>query len=535
MVRRFRALGLLLLLVCTAKVCLLKIVCGDALAKMAQAEQVRRRGVSAPRGSICDRKGEILAISTDGRRCYPLGPLALSVLGALDPEQGRLCGVELEYDAWLREEQGWETRLVDSRSKTHFHPDMTSRSAQAGATIYLTIDADLQVILEDELWTAIQEHRARGGTAIVLERKTGEILAMASFPGWDCGLQPLREEEILQVPDSSRAEPVDCIREALRNARGPISETVLRNRAISDVYEPGSVFKIVTLAAALETNTFSPTDRIFGENGAYRVDAHRTIHEAEGHRFGWLTLREAFAHSSNICMVKVAREVGSQRFYETARSFGFGVFTGVDLPAEDRGLLLDPRRWLPIHFANLAFGQGILVNPLQVVCAYAAVANGGQLLRPQVVERIVDENGTTLKRCAPDTVRRVVSQRTAQVMTDLLVGVVEEGTGRGARIAGLPIAGKTGTAQKVDPHTHGYAPGKTVASFVGFLPASEPSLVIMVVVDEPAGGLTGGVVCAPVFRRVVEKILAVPNGPLADWRPLPDAQSSVPGKARSNT
>jgi len=432
----------------------------------------------------------------------------------MEPDRGRVCGFELHYDDALRGEPGWETRLRDSRSRTHPDPERKCKSAQAGANIVLTLDADVQVILEEELWSAIREHRAGGGVALAMEPRTGRIVGMTSLPSWDSGLSAILASEEQGTGTQSWDQPGPKDGKA---STVPLVETppscLLRNRAISDLYEPGSVFKLVALAAALEDGVINPEDRLCGENGSIRIQDH-TIGEAEGHRFGWLSLREAIVKSSNICMIKVAAQVGKRRFYEMARNFGFGLYTGIDLPAEERGVLLDPRIWSPLHFANLAFGQGVLVSPLQITCAYAAVANHGFLMRPQVVEQIVAENGEMLREFTPDTVRSVVSTCTAQIMTEIFQGVVEEGTAKAARIEGVPIAGKTGTAQKVSEGSRGYAAGKTVATFVGFLPATDPALVLTVVIDDPAGGLTGGAVCAPVFRRIVEKIRAIPHGSL---------------------
>jgi cell division protein FtsI (penicillin-binding protein 3) len=340
--------------------------------------------------------------------------------------------------------------------------------------VELTIDASLQEVAEAELERVVDEFDADAGTAVVLSPKTGEVLAMATAPTFDPG-----------------------------NFRGAAAGQ-WRNRAITDVYEPGSTFKAILAAAALEAGVVTPERILDCERGAYRI-GKRVIHDHDP--YGALTFSDVIAKSSNIGSAKVAGLLGAERFAAAIRDFGFGQTTGIDLPAETAGLVLPARRWRPIHLATNAFGQGIAVTPLQLARAFAALANGGFLMRPYVVRRVVEESGRVRHVGRPHIERRVVSTETAGQVTEMLRRVVEAGTGKAARIDGVAVAGKTGTAQKIEAGSGRYHPRDRMASFVGYLPADDPEVVILVVVDSPKKAKYGGIVAAPAFRRIAEYAL----------------------------
>ncbi len=346
------------------------------------------------------------------------------------------------------------------------------------ATLELTIDARLQAMVERELALGVQKARAEAGTAILLDPHSGAVLALANVPTYD------------------------------PNAPGLADPTRRRNRSVTDPVEPGSTFKAFTFAAALEEGAVSIDDVIDCENGAYRV-GRRTVHDH--HRYELLRIPEILQFSSNIGTLKIARALGRDRLSEYLRGFGFGRPTAIDLPHESAGIMRPHDRWADIDFANISFGQGIGVTPIQLAAAFGAIANGGVLYQPYVLQRAVDAGGNVLldwdrteRRAAS---RRVVGRETAFAVSDMLELVVTEGTGKNGAIAGVRVAGKTGTAQKVDPETKRYA-DQRLASFIGFAPADDPALVTVVLIDNPQGIKYGGVVAAPVFREITERALA---------------------------
>jgi len=417
------------------------------------------------------------------RRVYPMGKVAGQVLGYTDVDGKGIEGAELAFDGYLRGRPGWALRRRDGRGGW-IPEDLPMRPPRDGANVVLTLDVEVQAILEEELKAAVERHRARSGMGIVMVPRTGEVLALASVPGFD------------------------------PNRPGDYPMWTRKNRVITDIYEPGSTFKIVTAAAALEEKVISPEDSVFCEEGAFMVSGRRF---RDAHPYGWLTFREVVELSSNIGTIKVAERLGKDVIYRYARTFGFGAETGIDLPGEVKGILRPPSAWSGRSLASIAVGQEVSVTAIQMACAYAAVANGGMLMRPQIVLEVKGAGGKVLKMMKPEPVRRVVSEETARKLVEFLEGVVERGTGREARIPGVRVAGKTGTAQRPLEGGGGYAPGEFVASFVGFLPAEDPELLCLVVVDTPReGGHYGGQVAAPVFRRVVERVLSLPGHPFSE-------------------
>ena len=427
------------------------------------------------------------------RRVYPHGSLAAHVLGFVGTDAQGLAGLELRFD---REIRGQAVRIAvdrDARGRDFLRTALTEAPTQ-GNRIQLTLDAGIQAIAERELAAGVANARAAAGAAIVLDPETGEILALANYPTFN----PNKRSEW----------------------GNPNQKQRIRNRTLSDPYEPGSTFKAILAASALEEGVVKPTERLFCENGAWKVGKW-TVHDSHPH--GWLSFAEVIQYSSNICAAKVGDRLGRERYHNWLKKFGFGQRTGVELPDESPGILRDGKAWARIELATNSFGQGISVTPVQMVAAYAAIANGGRLMRPFVVRRITAPNGDIMLDHEPEVVRQLLSPRAAKTTTDLLRRVVEEkgGTGGRARLDEFTVAGKTGTAQKVDPRTRAYS-SKRIGSFVGFVPADQPRAVILVLIDEPATSSYGGIVAAPVFRNIAEGVMQA-------MRVAPEREAPAPG------
>lgn len=405
------------------------------------------------------------------RRYYPRGALAGQVLGFAGVDSQGLEGVELAYDRFLRGTSESLSVERDARGRSMITEGVWQPLPRQGARVELTIDTALQQVAETELTAAVTAQQAAAGIATVMDPSTGEILALASVPRFD--------------PNAVTADAADR----------------WRNRLIADSYEPGSTFKGILAAAAIEAGTVRAEDRIFCENGEYQV-GQRVIHDHEP--YGWLTFADIIKHSSNIGAGKIGERLGAERFGNAIQAFGFGRATGIDLPGEVAGIVRPIKRWARVNLVTTSFGQGISVTPMQLLRAYAALANGGRLMQPYVVRRVTAADGTVLHEGTPHVVGQPISSQTAALMTTLLRGVVEGGTGTQARVDGLPVAGKTGTAQKVDLHTGRYSAHKRISSFIGFVPADAPRFVILVVIDSPKTETYGGRVAAPVFRRIAE-------------------------------
>lgn len=407
----------------------------------------------------------------ENKRFYPEGALASHILGFTGVDNRGLEGMELKYDSILRGEEGYWVTTRDARGE--LIPTLGEKflPPKNGLSLVLTLDKIIQYIVEKEVEKGYRETEAVGVTAIVMDPSTGGILAMANRPTFD--------------PNNFQNYPT----------------STFKNRAISEIYEPGSTFKIITAAAALEEKVFSPEDKIFCENGTFRLAGH-TIHDV--HPYGLLTFAETVQFSSNIGLTKVGIKLGEKKLYRYISSFGFGRKTGIDLPGEEAGILRPLSQWSKISLGAIPYGQEIGVTPLQLICAISAVANGGLLMKPYLVKEIINEKGRVIRRIKPQPVRQVISPNTAQILARIMERVVERGTGLNAAIKGYKIAGKTGTAQKFI-RGEGYSPTKFVASFVGFAPADNPRVAVLVVVDEPQGSHYGGTVAAPIFRRIVRQ------------------------------
>jgi cell division protein FtsI (penicillin-binding protein 3) len=405
---------------------------------------------------------------TEPKRYYPGDRLASQVLGFTNVDGQGIAGVELQYDEILRGRAGQMTLEQDPSGRALPQAKFTETSASRGHSLFLTIDKQLQYFTELTLAQAVDQYKALNGTAVVMRPSTGEILAMATAPDFD--------------PNDPSAEP----------------DQNLRNMAVTDMYEPGSVFKLVTAAGALESKVVTPHS-VFQVPPTLAV-ADRIIHDAESHGTLDMSVEDIIIHSSNIGTVKIGMELGQDRLDSYMREFGFGAKTGLDFPGESPGIVIDKDDWSGSSIGTIPIGQGVAATPLQLTAAFAAIANDGTWVEPKLLHSTLDDEGKAHRSPTP-AAHRVVSHKTARQMVDILEGVVEEGTGLEAAIPGYRVAGKTGTAQKVLP-TGGYG-GGYVASFAGFAPASRPAVVVLVKLDRPTP-IWGGVTAAPTFRKITE-------------------------------
>lgn len=422
----------------------------------------------------------------ESRRFYPNSEVASHVIGftGLDP-QG-LEGIELKYNTEILGNTGYLVTERDALGRDIALMDKVVQKSSKGYNITLTLDKNIQYVAEKELAKAVAESRAAGGMALVMDPQTGKVLAMASYPNFN--------------PNAFRG----------------YSHDALRNRVIADTFEPGSTMKVFLIASAMDARIVGPNDTFNCENGNYAIGG-RVIHDT--HKYGNLRVSEILKYSSNIGSAKIGSRLGAERLLASLKNYGFGEKTGIDLPGEVSGYLRDRSRWYPIDLATISFGQGLSISSLQLVTALSAIANGGLLMKPYLVEKITDDAGTVIRQFAPVVRRRVNSAQTSQTMTKMMESVTSEGgTGLNAVVDGYLVAGKTGTAQKVDPMTKCYSATKRTASFVGFVPADRPRLTILVLIDEPKTSSYGGVVAAPAFREIAHQSLCYlkvpPNIPL---------------------
>ena len=428
---------------------------------------------------------EGLTVEGEGRRYYPRRELAASLLGFVSPDGDGKDGLELSQNAELEGHLEQLRGLRDRSGRLLFADGIQDEQALAGHDIHLTIDQGIQFVAERALRNTARTFEAAAGSVVVVDPRTGEILALASFPGYNPN-------------DYSESDP---------EAR--------RERALSERFEPGSTMKMFTVAAGLAAGTITPTQQLYCEKGMMPLDnvIIRDTHPSE-----WLTISQVLAVSSNICAAKIALGMGGEKLYEAFRKFGFGQPTEVPLPGESSGVLRPQGRpWVQVETASAAFGQGISVTALQLAMGAAAIANGGELMEPILVKRVSTATGEVVREAVPKVRRRAVPKAAAKTVAEMLVAVTEgDGTGVQAAIDGYQVAGKTATAQKADPRTGLYSVDKFIASFVGFVPAKDPVVAIVVVIDEPMVEHAGGSVAAPVFREVASMALKyrglVPQG-----------------------
>jgi cell division protein FtsI/penicillin-binding protein 2 len=418
-------------------------------------------------GKLKDRGLTGLFFTSEERRAYPQGRIASQVLGYAGTDNRGLAGLELEFDKQLSGLPGHERYIRDPSGRSI--DVVESKPARDGSDVVLTIDHTIQSYAESVLQRTVTNWGALDGSAIVLDPRNGEILAMAVVPGFDA------------------------------NKYGLVPRDMQRNRAVTDTYEPGSTFKVVAIAAALSTGVVSPHTSFLLP---YEIEvADRKIHDSHERGTERMTVAQILSRSSNVGTITVAELVGQSRLARWIDRFGFGRKTGIDYPGETRGIVLPVEKWSGSTIGNVPIGQGIAVTPIQMAAAYGAVANGGVWVRPHLVKRI----GT--RPVAPAPRRRIVGKAVASQVMAMMQDVVNEagGTGALARLDGYSVAGKTGTASK--PEQGGYSDSRYVASFVGVVPASSPRLVVLVSVDEPHGAIWGGVVAAPAFQEIARYAL----------------------------
>jgi cell division protein FtsI (penicillin-binding protein 3) len=411
----------------------------------------------------------------ENQRFYPKRDLAAALLGYVDIDEKGLGGIEYQLNDRIRSKSGRMLILTDARNRWYESADKTP---EAGSSVVLTIDENIQFIVEKELATAIEETHAKAGTVLVEDPSNGEILAMASWPKFN--------------PNAPAGSPAEA----------------RMNRAVGALYEPGSVFKIVTLSAAIDHGITTPDEIVDCQMGAIYIAGHRIRdHKA----YGLLTVSQILAHSSDVGAIKIGLRLGAPKFYDYIRAYGFGEPTGIDLPGENRGLLRRVENWTPVSVGSISMGQEVGVTPLQMINAVSAIANGGLLYRPHVVLAL--RRGSEEEPEPQPAPRRVVRETTAAAMRAMLEGVVLNGTGTKAQLDGYTSAGKTGTAQKIDPATGRYSATQLIASFVGLAPINNPAVTILVQLDSPVGLHEGGSVAAPVFKRIAEQVLPYLNVP----------------------
>ena len=441
----------------------------------------------------------------DASRIYPNGSMLCHVIGFTDFEHHGIQGVEASMDEYLRGQDGYRYVERDRAGQEIVPYRGQERAPRDGYQIHLSIDLALQNIVENEIDAAMKEYSPQKATIILMRPQTGEILAMANRPNFDLNLR-------------SEAKPEE-----------------MKNRAIIDMMEPGSTFKIVAAATALNEHKFAPDSTLFCENGLWNYGG-ADLHD---HRaFGYLSVRDILIKSSNIGAAKLALGVGEEKFYEYIRRFGFGERTGIELPGEINGVIRPPRLWSKISITRIPMGHEIGVTPLQMTVAMATIANRGKLIMPRIVKSVTAADGKLVSSLSPVVLRQVISPETAAQIGDALRGVVSDrGTAAAAAVPGFTIAGKTGTAQKVALNG-GYEKGKYVVSFVGYLPADHPEFVGLVVLDDAHTSKPelnyGGLVAGPIFSRVAEKAARYldlePHEEIRKAIPLEPVQRNIPGE-----
>ncbi len=419
----------------------------------------------------------------DPTRVYYYKDLASYVLGYVGSDYHGVDGVSKYYDNVLSGQDGSMVVLRDAVGDMITVEEKETKPAVPGISLVLTIDKNYQQILEEELNEGVKKYGGKSAAGIIMDPNNGEILALANSGGFN------------------------------PNKYWSYSDTARRDRAITDTYEPGSTFKSFSMAALLDKNLVNENDEVFAENGKYKFE---NVFITDAHKSGWLSARQVIEESSNIGMSKLTQKIDDDTFYKYLRAFGFGNYTSIDLPGEVSGMLRKPNVWTPVSKAFLSFGYGLSVTPIQIATAYCALVNGGILYQPQVVKKEIKRDGTIVEQDNPIQVRRVISAATSARIRQLLIDVVKEGTGTEASLENITIGGKTGTSQKlIDGH---YSKEFYNSSFVGFFPAENPKIVCLILVNSPTVGRYGGLVAAPIFKNVAERIISMNPGNFENYQ-----------------
>ena len=446
-----------------------KFVYLDRKVPALQAEKILRRDLAG------------VYSTANFKRFYPQGNITGSFTGFTNIDNEGIEGLEYRYDTFLAGVPGRRIVKTDARGNRKVDFNYPVQNPKSGNTIITTVDLDIQTIVVEELSKAVNEYKALSGTAIMMDPLTGAVLAMVTLPTFDS--------------NNPQSSPVH----------------LRKNRSINDTFEPGSIFKLVTAAAALEMKIISPEYEIYCENGILLL-GNRVFRDSKPH--GMMTFYDIIVKSSNIGTYKIAKMVGEKSIYKFARNFGFGSKSGIDLNGESSGLLRPVNQWTSHSLASIAIGQEMTVNAMQMVSAYAVVANGGTLMKPFIVKSIVSPEGKILEEFGPEKIRRVISKQTAETLTAFFRGVVDSGTAVAAQIPGSSLAGKTGTAQKFDPEIKAYSETDYISSFVSFYPAEDPKIVGIVILDSPKGVYYGGHVAGPVMKKILTRITYKPGNTL---------------------
>ena len=412
---------------------------------------------------------------SEQKRFYPKRELAANVIGFVGTDDYGLAGIEQTYQEKLKGVVYSQPIEQDGRGRNIQSLARLSRSNLGNYDLMLTLDEVIQFTTEYYLKKQVGKYKADSGMAVVMNPNSGEIYAMANVPQFN------------------------------PNNYNKFTPETRKNNTVVSAYEPGSIFKPIVAAAALDKGIAQPQDKFFCEDGSFKIGG-RSIGEASGHKYGSLSMQEIIAKSSNIGAIKIAQKLGKDSFYEYIRKFGFGEKTNIQLPGVASGLLDKRKNWNEHSLASISFGQDIAVTPLQMVVALSAIANGGTLMEPHIAKALM-RDGKIIKEIKPKKIRRVISKKTSRQMMKILKFVVENGTGKKAAIDGFEVAGKTGTAQKYIRETKSYSKTEFISSFIGYAPADDPRLAILVMIDNPKGRHWGGVVAAPVFVKIAEKSL----------------------------
>ena len=469
----------------------IQIVRKDYYKHLSNRQSVVRNVIKPQRGQIFDRHHRPLVVNSKVpisagkdkknrdrtiQRVSLYGSLAGQILGNINNEGKGQTGLEYHQEKHLRGTEGWQYFRVNASRRSYPSLEDQSRQPVHGKHIVTTLDVDIQKIAERELAKGVERTQAINGIAIVMDPYTGDILANAVYPFYN--------------PNRRSSQGMDY----------------LKNLSISKVYEPGSTFKIITSAVALESNIIGLNDSIYGEKGEYEIE-QAIIRDTRKNEM--LSLKDALAYSSNIAMVKLAQKINPVNFYKYIRAFGFGNKTGVFLPGEEIGVLKKVPEWNTRTQVTMSWGQEIGVTPLQLLSAVNCIANDGLLLKPRIVLEYQDHDGWALKKNKPVKIRRVISKQTAQTMRQLLTGVVEYGTAKNIQSSKYSIAGKTGTVEKINKETGEYVHGKLHSSFVGMAPVDKPQYTILVLINEPQVNKYGSQSAAPIFKGIMDRIITL--------------------------